>query len=451
MKAAEYFAVVRRFWYILAAGALVGVALAATVSLIQKPTYQASSKAFVSTSYAASVSDLSQGTLLAQQIVSSYADVATTSYVLQPVINRLRLQTTPSLLSKHISVTAPTDTSVIQVTAEATSAQLSAQLANAVAGELESAVSRLSPNSVRSAEVKVVQIDRAIPPLSPSAPNTKQYLVIGAILGFFVSVLGILILVAIDTRVRSNAALEELTGAPVLGSIDRDQELTSLDSVLSDNSQSRAAEQIRGLRTGLQFIEPDRRALSLLVTSSVTGEGKTTVAANLAAAMALAGQSTIVIDADLRRPALARKFGLVTTVGLTDVLIGTADLEDAIQTWGTHGLAVLPAGTIPPNPQELLQSKRMRDVFDQLSERYVNVIIDSPPLLAVADAAVVGQLVGGAILVCSTSSVSKGRVADAVDRLMRVNIKLEGTVATLNRPQSGRRYQTYGYRAVGDE
>jgi len=166
---------------------------------------------------------------------------------------------------------------------------------------------------------------------------------------------------------------------------------------------------------------------TILVTSAVAGEGKTTTAVNLAITSALAGQRVLIVDADLRRPGVAIELGLEGVFGLTNLLIDETTLEEAVQPWGPGGeLHVLPSGRVPANPSELLGSLRMLDLVYDLRARYDLVIFDTPPLLPVTDATVLGRAVDGVVLVTKVGSTSRDRLKRAVQGLRKLEIRTIG-------------------------
>jgi capsular exopolysaccharide synthesis family protein len=176
-------------------------------------------------------------------------------------------------------------------------------------------------------------------------------------------------------------------------------------------------------------VDDDNRAF--VVTSSIPGEGKSTTTANLALALAETGARVVLVDADLRLPRLAEYMGLEGAVGLTDVLIGRAALADVLQRWGNKDLFVLPAGQVPPNPSELLGSEAMVSLLQALNEQVDYVLLDSPPLLPVTDAAVLSSLTAGAIVVSAAGKVKKTEVAGAIRNLNQTNSKVIGIVLTM--------------------
>ena len=183
------------------------------------------------------------------------------------------------------------------------------------------------------------------------------------------------------------------------------------------------------------------------MTSSIESEGKSTTGANLAIALADAGSRVLFVDADLRRPKVADYMGLEGAVGLTDVLIGRAEIDDVIQPWGAAELFVLPAGPVPPNPSELLGSTRMSQLISDLNDRFDVVIFDSPPLLPVTDAAILAKNVGGAIVVVAAGRAHKHQLKGALTALQNVGAPVSGLVLTMipTKGPDARGYGRYGY------
>jgi len=180
-----------------------------------------------------------------------------------------------------------------------------------------------------------------------------------------------------------------------------------------------------------------------VVTSSVPGEGKTTTLCNMAIAMAAAGSRLLVIEGDLRRPKVADLLGVERSVGLTSILAGQVRVEQAIQSWAGGRFDVLASGPLPPNPSELLASEHTKALLAELREKYDVVLIDSPPLLPVTDAAAVAPATDGAILVCRFKQTSQGQVKAAVDTLEAVSVPLLGTVFTMVPASGPRAYAQY--------
>jgi len=208
-----------------------------------------------------------------------------------------------------------------------------------------------------------------------------------------------------------------------------------------------ASEAFRVLRTNLQFLGLDKPVKSILVTSATPGEGKTTTVVNLAVTFAQTGARVCLVDADLRRPTVAKLLGIDNWSGLTTALIGQDGLDACLRETTVPDLSVLPSGPIPPNPAELLGSGRMSKLIADLEERFDMVLVDSPPVLAVTDAAVVAPKVGGVVLVVRSGVVARAQVHRAKDALEAVNAKLLGVVLGAVNQEGRDGYYYYYYQS----
>ena len=203
------------------------------------------------------------------------------------------------------------------------------------------------------------------------------------------------------------------------------------DLITLTHPRSAAAEAYRTLRTSLDFSSLDQAIHSLVVTSAAPDEGKSTTLANLAVTLAQAGRRTICVDADLRRPSLHRLFGLPNTSGLTTMMLDDAALASPpLQAGPSPNLRILTSGPLPPNPAELLAARRVDDVLERLRADSDTVLFDAPPLIAVADAAVLAARVDGVILVVQAEKSRREHVQRAKTMLDRVNARLIGAVLT---------------------
>jgi capsular exopolysaccharide synthesis family protein len=202
--------------------------------------------------------------------------------------------------------------------------------------------------------------------------------------------------------------------------------------------RSPISEAYRTLRTNLDFASLDEALKTLVVTSAGVGEGKSTTLANLATVSAQAGRKVILVDADLRRPTLHKVFGLSNEVGLTTVMMDNSALTSpSVQETGVEGLSVLTSGPLPPNPAELMGSRRMGEVVGALAELADQVFFDTPPVVAVTDAAVLATKVDGVLLVIGAGKTRREYARSAVQRLEQINARLVGTVLTDVRMDAG--------------
>jgi capsular exopolysaccharide synthesis family protein len=443
----EYVRVLRRNLIALIALIGLGAAGGAAVAATQTPLYSATAEVYISTDVATSASDLSQGSTFTQQVVTSYAHIATTAYVLEPVRRDLRLGGTQGQLARRVSATAAPDTSVLTIAVKDAQPARAVAIANAVARRLGMVVDQLSPaSSDGKALVKITQVQPASAGAAPTSPNWAITLGGGALIGLVLALVVAVGREALDTRIRDVASLEQREDlAPVIGGILVDGTASKRPLVVAERPLSIEAEAYRSVRTNLQFLDVDATSNAIVITSSMPGEGKSVTAANLALAIADTGERVLLIDADLRRPKVAEYFGIDGSVGLSDVLVGRVRLEDAVQTAGDGRVSILPSGVVPPNPSELLQSRAMAELIERLRDRYDTVLFDTPPLLPVSDAAILAKRTRGAILVTAMRRVRRHQLTAALGILGRVDAHVLGLLPTMT-PRSRAQAYRYAYR-----
>lgn len=293
-------------------------------------------------------------------------------------------------------------------------------------------------------------VDPALVPHLPSAPRKKLILILSVVSGLMTGMAMAFLLRSFDESVRSTEELAAITGSPSLGLIPhfeieavaaidmshQEQITPALVSaplpVFIREPLSLASESFRTVRTNILISQAGTPPRTLLVTSAQAGEGKTTVAVNLASALAGTGAEVIIVDADLRRPRVPGHFGCGVLSdsgpGIVEILTGHATIESAILKNVATRVSVLPAGTIPPNPAELLGSLEMASVLDHLSRAYDYVVIDSPPVLPVADALVLSQIVDGTLIVAQAGETSARFIKESSQRLYNVGARVLGSV-----------------------
>lgn len=405
---------------------------------------------FVSIQNSGSAQELQQGNNFSQARVQSYVEIVDSPAVLQPVVDTLGLALTAEDLAGKVTASTQLNTVLINISVADQSPVQAAAIAQAVATSLISTVDSLEKPKVGSgtSPVGLSVIKPAIAPSAPSAPNTKLNLLLGLLAGLAAGFGTAVLRSLLDNRIRGEADLRTVTDAPLLGGISFDQDAARKPLLTQTGPQSPRAESFRTLRTNLHFANISGRARSVLLTSSLPGEGKSTTATNLAIALAQAGQSVCLIDADLRRPMVHDYLGLDRNAGLTTALVGTADVNELLQPWGEDNLFVLTSGVIPPNPSELLGSSDMHELLERLEEAFDSVIIDAPPLLPVTDAAVLSQHVGGVVIVVGSHKLKKQDLEKSLRALDLVDSTVLGVV--LNQlPQKGPDAYSYGYYSNG--
>ena len=446
MDLRDYGRMLRKRWMMIVACLLLGGAAGYGASALATPIYQAQAQIFVSAqSSGSSLSDANQGSLFTQQRVKSYAQIVNTPAVLAPVIASLHLNTTVERLAKQVSATAPLDTVLINVSVDDPSASRARDIVNAVSQEFADQVRQLeTPVDGGPAPVKLTVVKQADLPLAPVSPRTKVNLALGLLLGLAIGVGLAVLRESLDTTIKRVEDLQLITGAGALGMIAFDSDAGKQPLISGLDPSSQRSESFRTLRTNLQFVDIDHPPRTVVITSAVAGEGKSTTACNLAITLAEAGIRVALVESDLRRPKIADYLGIEGSVGLTSVLIGRATLDDALQTWGRSGLAVLASGPIPPNPSELLGSGHMVALLRQLQQRFDVVIIDAPPLLPVTDAAVLSRICDGAVLVVRYGKTRREQLERTAKALSTVDARILGTVMNMA-PTKGPDAYAYGY------
>ena len=445
MELRDYIRTLTKRWKFIALLTVLGIAAASAATVVMTPTYQATTQLFVSVqANGSTATELQQAGTFSAQRVKSYADIAGSARITGPVVEQLNLQETPDELAARIEAEAPLDTVLINLSVTDTSPQRAAQIANATAVQFSEVVQELerAPGE-RNSPVKLSITEEAQPPVAPESPRPLVNIALGLLVGLALGVGAAVLREVLDTSAKDSDDVEAASGASVLGTIVYDSSAENQPLLTAADTQSIRAESYRQLRTNLQFIDVDDHPTCLVITSSIPGEGKSTTAANLALAIAQGGSRVALVDGDMRRPTVAKNFGLVAEVGLTSVLIGKATVDDVVQP-AAEGLDVITSGPIPPNPSELLGTQHMYDLLKELSARYDRVIIDTPPLLPVTDGAIMARQADGAVLVVRAGKTNREQVARAAEALRSVGAKLLGSVLSMA-PSKGRDAYTYGY------
>jgi capsular exopolysaccharide synthesis family protein len=462
MDLRDYLRILRAHWIALTLCLLLGLAISFAWTLVQPKVYTADASGYVTpaqapgddNSSAAYVSDN-----LAKSKVKSYVDLGTWRAVGEHARDELGLDATPESLVGRVSVSNPLDTVVIKVDADGPTPEAARDLAGAWIRGMQIEIENIeSGGTGENPAVTLVTADSARLPASPSSPNVRLALAIGALAGLVVGVGYALLRFTLDRRIRSAESVERETGLNVVGTIPEEKSFTADNRLIpfdgANTSSSRnvhlyaVSEAVRELRTNIQFMDVDNPPRIITITSPLPGEGKSTTAANLAITLSASGQKVVLIDGDLRRPMVATIFHLVGDAGLTDILAGRAAFDDVAQPVGRQGaLRVVAAGKIPPNPSEILGSQRMYDLVHALSEDAI-VIIDAPPLIPVTDAAVLTHRTDGAIIVTTVGRTTFDALKKAQQNLERAGARALGVV--LNRvPRKGSGAAYYGYQYTG--
>ncbi len=434
----------RLAWWLPVLGLVLGAAAASAVTLSATPVYTSHTQLFVSTTDSSSTSDVFQGNQFAEKRIASYAELLTSNELAGRVVDGLDLDLTPGALAGAIEATPVSGTVVLDVSVTDPSPERAQAIAQAVGREFIDLVGELeTPAGSTVSPVKVTVFGAADLPGAPSAPRPLVNTAVGAVLGLLLGAATAVLRARLDRSVKEPEDAAALSGAPVIAVVLKDEELKDQHHI-EPHSTSRAAEAYRQLQTNLQFLDVDQPPRVLMVSSSVAGEGKTTVAVNLAIALSEAGQRVAIVEADLRRPRVTSYLGLVAGVGLTQVLTGQADLDDVQQPFGDGRLTVIGAGPAAPNPAQLLASASMASLLAKLRTGYDYVIVDAPPLLPVADSTGLALLTDGVLLVVRHGNTTQDQLKQTRATLERVGAKTFGTVLNIV-PLRDEISSAYGY------
>jgi non-specific protein-tyrosine kinase len=305
-----------------------------------------------------------------------------------------------------------------------TAARRSIELKEATYGTLLEQYDQARVRDVIQANIPSV-IEPAEIPGSPTKPNRALNLALGVLAGLIGGVGLAFLLDHLDTRLYTTDQIEHLTALPTLVSVPKARKQRQAGFLNGDTPEGEA---FRRLSTKILNLDQDLPMETLVVTSAIPREGKSTITASLAYAMAQSGQRVVLVDSDLRRPTLHKILELPNETGLSNVLKGEASLEQALQQTQTPGLYVLTSGPLPPDPASLLNSPEMTNVIKQLGQQFEQVFLDTPSLLAVADAAMLAPLVDGVVLVVGRAQVRGEAVQAAYQQLTDVGARSIGIV-----------------------
>lgn len=432
---------VRRFWRSLLAITLLGVLVAGAFAFTRQPTYETTLTFFVATPTRGTNNTPLQADEFAQSRVNSFVGVVTSERMAQLIVDDAGLSIPADQVAKSISASAEPNTVLMDVTVTDVSSSRALSIGRSIAKNLDQLIGQLDN---RSADGSVQLHVLSGPTLNPApvSPRKKLDLALGLLIGLGIGLAQALLRHQFDTSIRTRDQLSEISGLPTLGSLEYAGSARSAP-ILAPNTRSRRAEGFRQLRTNLRFLDAASPVEVLVVTSSVEGEGKTTTSANLAQSFAGAGRRVLLIDGDLRKPKLERYLDLEGSVGLTDILIGDVNFDEVVQEWGPNGLVVLASGRIPPNPSELLGSASMEKLLQQARIDFDLVVIDTPPLLPITDAAVTSTWADGSILVVRHGRTRLDQVRRSLEALKTVDARVLGTVLTMVPHSSTDRQQSY--------
>jgi len=445
-----YLRALRRYWWVLAISGVLGGAIGTILMFRATPIY-ASTVTFFATTPSSVDGNPLQGDQFGQQRVNSYVKLLGSQRLAERLVAKTKTDLSVRQVMRRIDGKADLNTVLFTATVRDSSKERGLALVTAIAGEFPKLVDEIeSQNGAKAAPVALDVVSGPSLNPFPVSPKKRIGVAAGLFLGLLLGTSVALARVLLDRTFRTLDALRDVSGVPVLGTIPLEsRRARKTPSFLDTQGQSSRAEAFRQLRTNLQFVDVEEPVSVLVVTSAAPAEGKSATSVHLAISFANNGKKVLLIEGDLRRPMVAEYLGLEGSVGLTNVLAGQVDLDDVMQQWGSGGLKVLPSGSVPPNPSELLGSQPMDELIAAARKRFDLVILDTPPLLPVTDAAIASRRADGAVVVVRYGRTRRAEIERAIDSLRKVDARILGTILnrTPNKGVDGMRYDTYEYRA----
>jgi capsular exopolysaccharide synthesis family protein len=451
MELRDYLRGIRRHFLAIIIMTALGVGVAYAWTLVQTPVYEATADGIIQAREIEEGMTSTSGDTMARQKVETYLEMASWEAVADEAIQALGLEISADQAVARIAVVNPNNTAILRVTAQGSSPQDAVTLAEAWITALAAVIDDFEGDGTSgSAPLSITVASAAALPTTPIFPDLSTSLIVGGVLGLGFGIAFALVRTVSDRRIRSAEEVEARTNLPVVGTIPIADALGG-DNRLFDPAAAggkgagfAVSEALRSLRTNLQFMDVDNPPRTIVVTSPLPSDGKSTIACNLALTLAAGGKPVVLVDGDLRRSTVATTMGLPGGAGLSDVLSGRAELADVLQrTPRSPNLYVLTAGSVPPNPSEVLGSGRMRKLLADLAV-HATVIVDAPPLLPVTDGAVLTHQADGALVVVSLGKTTYDLLEKSLDTLAKSSGRALGVV--LNKaPLRGLDSSPYSY------
>ena len=440
----------RKNWWVIVGVSMLSTVLSAVLALSATPIYEGEVTFFARTPPTVE-SDPLQGDQFGQQRVNTYVKLLGSERLAENILDDTDVDLEVSDLMKTIDGTADLNTVLLTASVRDSSPSRVETILTSLADEFPALVREIeSDGTSQQAPVELEVVSGPLIKPFPVSPVKRVWVAAGLLLGLVLGTSLAVLRALLDRSVRTDEALQDASGIPVLGWIPLDKAARKRRNIVEQDTGP-TLEAFRKLRTNLQFVDIEAPVGVFVVTSAVAGEGKSTTASYLAISFARAGRRVLLVEADLRRPEIAKTLHLEGSVGLTNLLVGQAELRELVQPWGQFGLHVLASGPIPPNPAELIGSQHMADFVKEARRAYDCVIIDTAPLLPVTDGAVAAAQADGTLVVVRYGHTKKAEVRRAVELLRAVDARVLGAV--LNRiPRRGGddySYRTYDYEGPG--
>ena len=413
----------------------------------KKPIYQAQTTVVIAKSGSETIDNSTAATLndinASQKLVTTYGEIAKSELVLSQVIKNLNLRESVNELSKNLTIKPVDDTSILSISVKNLNARTSAMIANEIAKVFSAEVANIYKVE------NVTQLSTAETPESPSNNTLTRDIMLAVV----ISILGVaafaFIRFYLDDTVKYGEDVEKIINMPVAGRIlksDVKAKRVGSEIIVERAPKALVTENIKSLRTNLQFTSVDEELNTILVTSTNPGEGKSFVSSNLAASFAQADKKVLIIDCDLRKGRLHRIFGVPNTEGLSNLLASNLrNFVKFIKPTKIPNLDIITCGTYPPSPSELLASKKNKRLIEVLCDYYDIIIFDGAPIGGLADSVILSSLVDETLIVVKDANTTKADFVTAKDSLDKVGAKVAGAVFNMVNRKTSKYYNSYYY------
>lgn len=410
------------------------------IGVIKKPVYK-SSTTYVLISDQASGGITSSEVTLNEKLIATYKEIIKSSNILDKVIANLGLQgETQGSLSKKVSVEQLSTSSMIKITVLYNDPVLAKNIAESIGMEFSSEIQQL----YKINNLSVVDSPK-LPQTPSNSSNLKEIVVINGG-GVFLSLMVIFMIFYFDNTIKTAEQVGEKLELPVLGNIPMVQsKKTNQDLIVHNNPKSPISEGIRTIRTNLQFSNVDGGLKKIMLTSSMPGEGKSFTSANVATAFAQNDYSVLIVDCDMRKGRMHKIFKVSNEKGLSNLLIDNVEKNYGKYIKATHikNLSVLPAGTVPPNPSELLSSEKNRQLIKILEQEYDYIIFDCVPINGLSDSLIMTELVDKVMVVCAAKMTPVELLQKTKQGLEAVNADIAGVIINKTKGNYNKYYGHY--------
>jgi len=457
----EIIGIIMRKWWVIGLFFLIAVLTSFVVSFyFLQPVYKAEATLFVGKE-GTKVGGIDLGEIqLNDKLVLDYREIIKSRLAAREIIGQLNLDMKIEDFQERVTVTTVNNSRLMKIAFLSTSPQMAMDVANA----LSDFIVKKAEEIVDVKNVKV--IDTAELPVTPIKPNKKMNIAISGVIGIMLGIGLVLLLEYLDFTIKDNEDVERYLKLNVIGEIPRfngekrggnhrkrniktrtaERDKPSTNLITYYDPRARASEAYRSLRTNIGFLGVVRQIKTIVVTSPDQTEGKSTTCANIAICMAQTDKKVLLIECDLRKPKIHKYFGVENDMGMTDIIVNGVGFESVVKRIDEiNNLHVITCGMIPPNPAEILESEKMSNLINKLKSKYDLIIMDSPPVGELTDAAIISRNADGVILVVASGESNIEVARHARNALQNVNARILGAVLTKVDKNSGR-YYYYKYK-----